>query len=67
MLEEKNITISVQINGKLRSTLEIEKGANQEVVTKMALNLEKIQAHIPNGTPVKKIIFVLDRMINFVI
>ena len=67
MLEEKNITISVQINGKLRSTLEIEKGANQEVVTKMALNLEKIQAHIPNGTPVKKIIFVVDRMINFVI
>ena len=67
MLEEKNITISVQINGKLRSTLEIEKGMEQEGVTKMALNLEKIQAHIPNGTPIKKVIFVKDRMINFVI
>ena len=67
MLVEKNVSIVVQINGKLRDVIEITKDATQEEVTKIVLNLPKIQNHLANGTPIKKVIFIPNKTINFVI
>jgi leucyl-tRNA synthetase len=67
MLEEKMVSLVVQINGKLRDIIEVCKDASEEEITKIALNLSKIQNHLTNGIPIKKVIFVQNKMINFVI
>ena len=54
----------VQVNGKLRSTIQIERGADQQTVEIAA------RAAISNrleGKEVIKVVFVKDRLISFVI
>ncbi len=67
MLVEKTISLVVQVNGKLRDVIEVAKDLEQEEVTKIALNSVKIQNYLINGTPIKKVVFVKNKMINFVV
>ena len=64
---DKKVTIVIQINGKLRGTIEVDKDSSQEIITKLALNLPKVQNHMPGGAKIKKVVFVQNKMINFVI
>jgi len=61
---EKEVTIVVQVNGKLRDTITIARGATREEVRALALQSEKVTKHLPKGP--KRTIFVKDRLINFV-
>ncbi len=63
---EKKVNIAVQVNGKLRSVLNIEKGLAKEGVTKLAKKDPKVKKWL-EGKKVKSIIFVPDRIINFVV
>jgi leucyl-tRNA synthetase len=51
----------------LRGTIEVDKDSSQEIITKLALNLPKVQNHMPGGAKIKKVVFVQNKMINFVI
>jgi leucyl-tRNA synthetase len=62
----QTIQFVIQINGKFRGNIEMPKGASQELVTSAALGIETVVKNI-NGQPVRKVIFVPDRLINFVI
>ena len=64
-LEEK-ITVAVQINGKLRGTLELERGEMQEAVIARAAALESVARHM-EGKQVVKTIYVPERTLNFVV
>jgi leucyl-tRNA synthetase len=66
MLVEDTITIAVQVNGKLRGTLEIAKDADKETVEQSALMLDNVQSFIA-GKEVRKIIVVPDKIVNVVI
>ncbi len=57
--------LPVQVNGKLRATIQVVVGASQEVVKETALTEENVTRHLAGGD-IRKIIFVQDRMINFV-
>ena len=65
LIEKENIKIAIQINGKTRDVIEIEKGANQKFVEKLCKNNKKIKNKIENET-IKRVIFVKDRIINFI-
>ena len=43
LIEKENIKIAIQINGKTRDVIEIEKGANQKFVEKLCKNNKKIK------------------------
>lgn len=58
--------IVVQVNGKLRAQIECEPDTPEAEVVDKAKNHEKVAAHI-NGRPIKKTIFVKNRLINFVV
>lgn len=64
-IKEKEITLIVQINGKLRDRLQITRGLSQEEVKAIAQKSEKISTLLKTKT-IKKIAFVPDRLINFV-
>jgi leucyl-tRNA synthetase len=64
-LVTESVTIAVQINGKLRDTVELNKNSTQKEAEDMALLSPKIKDSLGGRTP-KKIIFVPGKIINIV-
>ena len=65
LLVEDEVTIAIQVNGKLRDTLTAPKGAPREALEEMALASEKI-VRILDGKSPRKVIVVPDRLVNLV-
>ncbi len=63
--QREEITVVVQVNGKVRSQLTLPKDASKEVVEEAAMADPKVQRHI-QGKDVKKVIYVPGRLINVV-
>lgn len=61
---EDTITLVVQVNGKMRGDLIMARGSGQNIVEQEA---QKLVHKWLDGKEIKKIIFVKDRLINFVI
>ena len=65
LLVEDEVTIAVQINGKLRDTLVMPKGTPRDVIEAAALASDKIVRALEGKTP-RKVIVVPDRLVNLV-
>ncbi|MGE3395448.1 MAG: class I tRNA ligase family protein, partial [Sphingomonas sp.] len=65
LLVDDEVTIAVQVNGKLRDTLNAAKGASKETLEEMALASEKVGKVLGGNTP-RKVIVVPDRLVNIV-
>jgi leucyl-tRNA synthetase len=66
LLEEDEVTIAIQVRGKLRDTLTVAKGLPQAEMEALALASPKVQIAIDGGD-IKKIIVVPDRLVNIVL
>ncbi|ADK69157.1 leucine--tRNA ligase [Mycoplasma mycoides subsp. mycoides] len=60
------VVIALQVNGKLRSTIEVEKGTDKETLIKLAQENENIIRFIKDHKNLKYIA-VVDRIVNIVI
>ena len=65
LLVEDEVTIAVQINGKLRDTLVMARGMSRDEIEAAALASDKV-VRILDGKPPRKIIVVPDRLVNLV-
>jgi len=65
MLVDDEVTVAVQVNGKLRDTLLLPKGTPREEAEAAALASEKVVAFLGGKTP-RKVIVVPDRLVNLV-
>ncbi|MEX2028025.1 MAG: leucine--tRNA ligase, partial [Candidatus Curtissbacteria bacterium] len=65
LAQPKQVTIVVQINGKVRETLLVEAGTDQKTIEKLAMVSDKVTKFLGKGKP-QKVIFVPGRLINFV-
>jgi leucyl-tRNA synthetase len=65
LAEEDTITIAVQINGKLRDTLEMPAGADKATMEEAAMGSDKVKSHI-EGKNVRKVIVVPGKLVNIV-
>jgi leucyl-tRNA synthetase len=66
LLVEDEVTIAVQVQGKLRDTLTVAKGCGRDRLEALALGSEKVQRSL-GGAQVRKVIVVPDRLVNIVI
>jgi leucyl-tRNA synthetase len=66
LLVEDEVTIAVQVRGKLRDTLTVAKGLPQNEMQALALASQKVQ-HAIDGADIRKVIVVPDRLVNIVI
>ncbi|WCT77270.1 leucine--tRNA ligase [Novosphingobium humi] len=66
LLVDDEVTIAVQVKGKLRDTLTVAKGTAKEELEALALASEKVQRAL-EGAAVKKVIVVPDRLVNLVV
>ncbi|MBI4034190.1 MAG: class I tRNA ligase family protein [Candidatus Brennerbacteria bacterium] len=65
LIEEETFEMVIQINGKVRATVAAGKGLGQKEAETLAKKQDKIKEALA-GKNVKKIIYVPDRLINFV-
>ena len=65
LLIDDEVTVAVQVKGKLRDTLTVAKGTSREDLEQLALASEKVQRAL-DGAAVKKVIVVPDRLVNVV-
>jgi leucyl-tRNA synthetase len=65
LLVDDEVTIAVQVNGKLRDTLVMPKGAPKDAVEAAALAADKIVRSLEGKAP-RKVIIVPDRLVNIV-
>ena len=65
-LEQNEIEMVVQVNGKLRSKITVAKTADQKQIEALAMTDEKIQQHI-EGKTVRKTIVIPGRLVNIVV
>jgi leucyl-tRNA synthetase len=65
LLVEDEVTIAVQINGKLRDTLTVPRGESREALEAKALAAPNVVRLLDGAAP-KKVIVVPDRLVNLV-
>ena len=66
LLVDDEVTIAIQVRGKLRDTITVAKGSSKEQLEELALASEKVQRSL-DGAEIKKVIVVPDRLVNIVI
>ena len=66
LLVEDTITIAVQLNGKVRTTMQIGRDQSEEEVRTAALALDKIAQALINKN-VRRVVVVPNRIVNVVV
>ena len=61
-----DVEIVVQVNGKVRGRLTVSRGATEAQVVARAMQDEAVRKFL-NGQPVRKTVYVQDRLLNFVV
>ena len=66
LLAEERVSIAVQVNGKVRAVLEHAPGASRDELEEAARGHARV-AELLDGTEVRRVIVVPDRIVNFVV
>jgi leucyl-tRNA synthetase len=65
-LETDTVEVPVQVNGKLRGTISVARGADEAAVSEAALADERVRRHVGDAEIVKTI-YIPDRLLNLVV
>jgi len=65
-LEQDEIELVVQVNGKLRGSIRVSKAADRSAIERLALANPNVQRFVA-GQNVKKVVVVPGRLVNLVV
>jgi leucyl-tRNA synthetase len=63
---ESTVTIAVQVNGRLRASIQVAKGATEAEVVAAARAEENVARHL-DGAKERRVVYVKERLVNFVV
>ena len=66
LIKEEKINLIIQVNGKVRDKIEVASGISEAEARKISEKSEKVIKYL-SGKKIKKIVFIPDKLINFVI
>ena len=66
LARDEQVTVVVQVNGKVRERLQVSAGTSEDEVRALALGSESVVRHIGDKPP-KKIIYVPDKLLSIVV
>jgi len=66
VLAEDQVTLVVQVNGKLRSRVVLPRGASEEEAIAAARGDERVAVHL-EGSELRRVVYVPDRLLNLVL
>ena len=61
-----SVDLPVQVNGKLRGTIQLPRGADENTAREAALADEGVQRHVADGE-IAKVVYIPDRLLNLVV
>ncbi len=67
LLEETHATVVIQVNGRYRDRVEVNKDISEGELKHLVFSQEKIKQLIPDEKKVKKFIYIKGRLVNLVI
>ena len=65
-LNDDNITIAIQVNGKLRGTIDVQNDTEENEIKKIALKNDNVKKHV-DGKEIVKIIIIKNKIVNIVV
>lgn len=65
LIKDENVVIAVQVNGKMRGTIEMPTGSSEDAVVAVASELASVQNQLV-GKTIKKRIYVLNKILNII-
>jgi leucyl-tRNA synthetase len=65
LVKELTVTIAIQVNGKMRGTIEVPNNADEEIVTTEAKKVSSVSNQL-DGKVIKKQIYVKNRILNII-
>jgi leucyl-tRNA synthetase len=63
---DQQLTLPIQINGKLRATISITRSMNEKTIINLALNESKINSLL-KGQTIKKTIYIKEKILNLIV
>lgn len=66
LMEASSFQLVVQINGKVRGKISLDKGLDQKEIEEAAKSIENIRNNI-EGKEIRKVIYIKEKIINFVL
>jgi leucyl-tRNA synthetase len=66
LAQEETVTIVIQVNGKLRDRIDVERDLPDEQVKEQALGLDRIQLFV-GDSEIRKVIYIKNKLVNIVI
>jgi leucyl-tRNA synthetase len=66
LIVEEEITLVVQVNGKLRDRIEAPADISEDMAKELALTSAKVRPHV-EGREIRKSVYVPGRLVNFVV
>jgi leucyl-tRNA synthetase len=66
LVAEEQVTLVIQVNGKLRDRVVVPVSITESEARELALGRERVRAHI-DGRDIKDIIYVPGRLVNVVV
>ena len=66
LAQDRAVTVGIQVNGKLRATIDVQPGLAEEEICALALSHERVKVRI-EGREIRQVIVVPDRIVNVVV
>jgi leucyl-tRNA synthetase len=66
LLLEDQVTVVVQVNGRLRGRLDLPRGTSEESALSAARSDDSVRRHL-NGRSIRKVVYVPDKLLNLVL
>ena len=66
LILEETITVPVQVNGRLRSTMSVPRGTKEDVLKDTAAKDEKVKNHL-EGAQISRWVIIPDKLVNIVV
>jgi leucyl-tRNA synthetase len=65
-LEEETVVVALQINGRTRDALKVQKGTSREELLQLALGRDPVRRRVPGGADIRSV-FVPDKVLNLLL
>ena len=66
LARDEEITLVVQVNGRVRDRIQVPSDIGEEEATKLALDSQRVQPHL-EGKEIRQVIYVPGRLVNVVV
>lgn len=65
LTQKETMRLAIQVNGKIRGTLDVPFGTEEDKIREWVLNMDSVKPHLKG--PLKKFIYIPERVVNVVV